>query len=448
MSHTTSYLQSLPTLLDADISTLVNYLVHDAVQAGASDIHIEPWHESMAVRVRVAGQLIELVHLPSELKDKIAGRFKVMASLASHLSGVPQDGKVNMGPEFGNVQLRVSIFPTVLGEKVVCRIFDPTTRSFDIDRLGLDPDTKEKFVGLVNKPNGLILLTGPTGSGKTTAIYCALHYLLAKHGTAVSIASVEDPVEVPIPTVSQAQLNPAQDFTFAGALRSLMRQDPQIIMVGEIRDPETAGIAVQAGLTGHLVISTVHSGTTAGVFARLINMGIEPFLLASSILGVMGVRLVRQNCSFCAIPYEPEPALLRPLSQERLLPQRLRLRRMQGHRLRWPLLHHRAAPSRRARPRRRHGQETHARHPANRRRARHENPLAKRPRPRPGRRDHARGSDAQSGVGPDLKNDDSGADRTSVRPPRLAGDAWIARLGSAGGFRRLSDGWQGSRPLA
>ena len=163
MSHTTSYLQSLPTLLDADISTLVNYIVHDAVQSGASDIHLEPWQESMAVRIRVSGQLVEMVHLPSDLKDKIAGRFKVMANLASHLTGVPQDGKVNMGPEFGNVQLRVSIFPTVLGEKVVCRIFDPTTRSFDIDKLGLEPETKEKFIQLVNKPNGLILLTGPTG---------------------------------------------------------------------------------------------------------------------------------------------------------------------------------------------------------------------------------------------------------------------------------------------
>ena len=318
MSHTNAYLQSLPTLLDADISTLVNYIVHDAVKAGASDIHFEPWEESMAVRIRCTGQLIEMVHLPSELKDKIGGRFKVMANLASHISGVPQDGKVNMGPEFNNVQLRVSIFPTVLGEKVVCRIFDPSTRSFDIDKLGLDPETKEKFINLVNKPNGLILLTGPTGSGKTTAIYCALHYLLSKHGTAVAIASVEDPVEVPIPTVSQAQLNPAQDFTFASALRSLMRQDPQIIMVGEIRDPETAGIAVQAGLTGHLVISTVHSGTTAGVFARLINMGIEPFLLSSSILGVMGVRLVRKNCTFCAMPYEPEAALLRSLTAEEI----------------------------------------------------------------------------------------------------------------------------------
>ncbi|NBV24222.1 MAG: type II/IV secretion system protein [Proteobacteria bacterium] len=318
MSQTTDYLHGLPTLLDADISTLVNYLVHDAVQSGASDIHIEPWQESLAVRIRVSGQLVEMLHLPSEMKEKVSGRFKVMANMASHLSGVAQDGKVNMGPEFNNVQLRVSIFPTVLGEKIVCRIFDPSTRSFDIDRLGLEPKTKEQFIHLVDKPNGLILLTGPTGSGKTTAIYCALHYLLTKHGTSVSVASVEDPVEVPIPTVSQAQLNPAQDFTFAAALRSLMRQDPQIIMVGEIRDPETAGIAVQAGLTGHLVISTVHSGTTAGVFARLINMGIEPFLLASSILGVMGVRLVRKNCPFCAIPYEPEPALLRTLTQDEI----------------------------------------------------------------------------------------------------------------------------------
>ena len=318
MSHTDNYLQSLDSLLKADVSTLVDYIVRDAVEGGASDIHFEPWEESMAVRIRVTGQLIEMVHLPSELKDKVAGRFKVMANLASHITGLPQDGKVNMGPEFNNVQLRVSIFPTVLGEKVVCRIFDPSTRSFDIDKLGLDPETKEKFINLVNKPNGLILLTGPTGSGKTTAIYCALHYLLSKHGTSVAINSVEDPVEVLIPTVSQAQLNPAQDFTFASALRSLMRQDPQIIMVGEIRDPETAGIAVQAGLTGHLVISTVHSGTTAGVFARLINMGIEPFLLSSSILGVMGVRLVRKNCTFCAVPYEPEAALLRSLTADEI----------------------------------------------------------------------------------------------------------------------------------
>ncbi len=317
-NHTAQYVQSLDDLKNIEIGTLVNYIVLDAVKAGASDIHVEPWENTLCVRIRVSGQLTELVHLPSELKDKVAGRFKVMANLVSHVTGIAQDGKANMGSEFGGVQLRVSIFPTVLGEKVVCRIFDPSSRTFDLNALGFEEKTLHEYLALLNKPNGLILLNGPTGSGKTTAIYASLYYLIEKHGTTMSIASVEDPVEVHLSTVSQAQLNPAAEFTFASALRSLMRQDPQVIMVGEIRDPETAGIAVQAGLTGHLVISTVHSGTTAGVFARLINMNIEPFLLASSILGIMGVRLVRKNCPYCAMPYEPEPGLLKLLTPEQV----------------------------------------------------------------------------------------------------------------------------------
>jgi len=317
-NHTAQYIQSLDDLKSVEITTLVNYVILDAIKAGASDIHIEPWENTLCVRIRVSGQLSELVHLPLELKEKVAGRVKVMASLVSHVTGVPQDGKVHMGAEFGGVQLRVSIFPTILGEKVVCRIFDPSSRTFNLAALGFEEKTLHDYITLLNKPNGLILLTGPTGSGKTTAIYASLYYLIEKHGTSISVASVEDPVEVNLATVSQAQLNPAAEFTFAAALRSLMRQDPQIIMVGEIRDPETAGIAVQAGLTGHMVISTLHSGTTAGVFARLINMNIEPFLLASSILGVMGVRLVRRNCQYCAMPYEPEPGLLKALTQEQI----------------------------------------------------------------------------------------------------------------------------------
>ena len=162
----------------------------------------------------------------------------------------------------------------------------------------------------------MILLTGPTGSGKTTAIYAALYHLVQRSGPAISISSVEDPVEFNLPMISQAQINPHKEFTYPVALRSLMRQDPQVIMVGEIRDPETAAIAVQAGLTGHLVISTIHSGSTAGVFARLINMDIEPFLLASSIVGVLGLRLIRKNCSHCAQAYQPEPALLHFVAQE------------------------------------------------------------------------------------------------------------------------------------
>jgi type IV pilus assembly protein PilB len=315
MSHTQNYLESV-TLEEVEVETLVNYIILDSVEANASDIHIEPWEETVAVRVRIAGGLTELIHLPLDLREKLPGRFKVMGGMQSHVTGIGQDGKANMGPEFGNIQLRISILPTILGEKVVCRVFDPSNRSFDINQLGFDQQTLSEFVDLLNKPNGLILLNGPTGSGKTTAMYSALMYLVQKHGTTMSIATVEDPVEVPLATISQAQLNPGNKFGFAEALRSLMRQDPEVIMVGEIRDPETAGIAIQAGLTGHLVISTVHSGTTAGVFARLINMGIEPFLLSSSIMGVLGVRLVRRNCDYCAIPYEPDATIIHTLPPE------------------------------------------------------------------------------------------------------------------------------------
>ncbi|MBL6766068.1 MAG: type II/IV secretion system protein [Verrucomicrobiae bacterium] len=317
MSHTQNYLESV-TLEEVEVETLVNYIVLDSVEVNASDIHIEPWEETIAVRIRIAGVLTELIHLPLDLREKLPGRFKVMGGMASHISGIGQDGKANMGPEFGNIQLRISILPTIMGEKVVCRVFDPSSRAFDINQLGFEPQTLEQFVDLLNKPNGLILLNGPTGSGKTTAMYSALMYLIQKHGTTMSIATVEDPVEVPLATIAQAQLQPANGFGFAAALRSLMRQDPEVIMVGEIRDPETAGIAIQAGLTGHLVISTVHSGSTAGVFARLINMNIEPFLLASSIMGILGVRLVRKNCDFCAIPYEPDVAIMQALTPQQI----------------------------------------------------------------------------------------------------------------------------------
>jgi type II secretory ATPase GspE/PulE/Tfp pilus assembly ATPase PilB-like protein len=266
-----------------EIGLLVTHLVGDAIRAGASDIHIEPWENSLCVRIRLNGVLRELLHLPLDLMEKISGRFKVMASLVSYQTGLPQEGHAPADPDLGGVELRVSVFPTVRGEKIVVRIFDPTNRSFDLGQLGLERSTLDAFLHLISRPNGLILLTGPTGSGKTTAMYAALCHLVAKHGTTISIATVEDPVEFSLPMISQAQVNHAQGFTYPVALRSLMRQDPQVIMVGEIRDAETAAIAVQAGLTGHLVISTIHSGLAAGTFARLINMNIEPFLLASSI---------------------------------------------------------------------------------------------------------------------------------------------------------------------
>ena len=318
MSQTIAYLQSETAESGIEIGLLVNYLLYDAIKAGASDIHIEPWESTLVVRLRLSGVLTELVHLPLELMEKISGRFKVMANLVSYQTGLPQEGHASAGPELGGVELRISIFPTVRGEKIVVRLFDPSNRSFDLASLGFDDETQQTFLKLLARPSGLLLLTGPTGSGKTTAIYSALYQIVQRSGVTMSIATVEDPVEFNLPMISQAQINPAQDFTYPKALRSLMRQDPQVIMVGEIRDPETATIAVQAGLTGHLVISTIHSGIAVGVFARLINMDIEPFLLASSIIGVLGIRLLRKNCTYCAESYEPDSSLLKLIPEEAL----------------------------------------------------------------------------------------------------------------------------------
>lgn len=317
MNRTAQYLQSDYTAEKGiEIGVLVNHILEDAINSGASDVHIEPWEDTVAVRIRLSGVLTELVHLPLELMEKVAGRFKVMASLVSYQTNLPQEGHAAAGPELGNVELRISIFPTVRGEKIVVRLFDPRNRSFDLGALGFDEQVLKRYLKLLTRPSGLLLLTGPTGSGKTTAIYASIYHIVQRAGPAVSVSTVEDPVEFNLPMVSQAQINPAQEFHYPRALRSLMRQDPQVIMIGEIRDPETASIAVQAGLTGHLVISTIHSGIASGVFARLINMEIEPFLLASSVIGVLGIRLVRRNCPQCLEEYTPEPALLKLVPAE------------------------------------------------------------------------------------------------------------------------------------
>ena len=315
MSATEQYLEAqAATSEEVDVPMMVNYVIQDSIELGASDIHIEPWEDMTGVRVRVNGVLSWLVGIPKEFHGNICGRVKVMANLASHVTDLPQDGKA-APPEFNGVQLRVSIFPTVYGEKIVCRIFNPDAKMFDISKLGFDDETLGKFKELVDKPTGLILLTGPTGSGKTTAIYAAIGFILDKQGNAIAVSSVEDPVEQNLDWVNQSNLNPVQGYTYPAALRSLMRQDPEVIMVGEIRDEETAEIAINAAMTGHMVISTLHSGTTSGTFARLINMDIEPFLLASTIIGVLGVRLLRQNCIHCSVTYTPEPYALEQLRQ-------------------------------------------------------------------------------------------------------------------------------------
>lgn len=318
MSYTRHYLESESAAQGVEVSVLVNCLVQDAIRLGASDLHIEPWESSIAVRARVNGVLNEVVHLPLDFLDKISMRFKVMANLVTYQAGLPQDGAALGGPELDDVQLRISIFPTTRGEKVVVRLFDPRDRRFDLNTLGFDEATLTGLLRLLKRTSGLILFTGPTGSGKTSTMYSSLCYLMQRDGASISLSTVEDPVEFNLPMVSQTQINPAQDFTYAKALRSLMRQDPEVVMVGEIRDPETAAIAVQAGLTGHLVISTIHSGVSAGAFTRLINMEIEPFMLASSVLGVLGLRLVRRNCEHCLQLYQPEPSQLKVVPEASL----------------------------------------------------------------------------------------------------------------------------------
>src|SRR6185369_9152460 len=317
MSYTVHYLQSETAAQGIEVIVLVNCLVQDAIRLGASDLHVEPWENSVAVRARVNGVLTEVAHVPLELLEKISMRFKVMANLVTCQAGLPQDGTAVGGPELDGVQLRISIFPTTRGEKIVVRLFDPRDRRFELATLGFEESTLQGLLKLLRRTSGLVLFTGPTGSGKTSTMYSALCNIMQRDGSSVSISTVEDPVEFNLSMVSQTQVNPAQDFSYAVALKSIMRQDPQVIMVGEIRDSETASIAVQAGLTGHLVISTIHSGVSAGAFTRLINMDIEPFMLASSILGVMGLRLVRRNCDHCLQPYDP------PASQLKLVPEAL-----------------------------------------------------------------------------------------------------------------------------
>ena len=247
MSYTVEYLQSELAAQGIEISVLVNCLLQDGIRLGASDLHIEPWENSIAVRARVNGVLAEVVHLPLDLLEKISMRFKVMANLVTYQAGTPQDGTAVGGPELEGVQLRVSIFPTTRGEKVVVRLFDPRDRRFELDMLGFEDSTLQGLRRLLKRSNGLLLFTGPTGSGKTSTMYSSLCYITQRDGTSISISTVEDPVEFNLPMVSQTQVNPAQDFTYAVALKSILRQDPQVVMVGEIRDAETAAIAVQVG---------------------------------------------------------------------------------------------------------------------------------------------------------------------------------------------------------
>lgn len=283
--------------------------IQQAMHHRASDLHFEPWADCLALRFRIDGVLHDVARLPKTHQPKIIARIKVLAKLIVYQKDKPQEGRIDGHESWGGQAMRVSTFPTVYGEKTVIRVLDATYNLIPLDGLGFREELTSSLRDLVFRPQGAILLTGPSSSGKTTTIYALLRELLEARRPKPHVVTIEDPVEYQLGHIAQTQVNPHAGFTFAAALRSILRQDPDVIMVGEIRDVETARAVIQAGLTGHLVISTIHSGTAAGVFTRLLDMEIEPFLVASSVTGALAQRLVRLNCRACAEPYEPDPAL-------------------------------------------------------------------------------------------------------------------------------------------
>ena len=275
------------------IINLVNYLLVQAIRAGASDIHVEPSRKYSAVRFRVDGQMFEALRPRRDMHPALVSRVKVMAKMDIAEHNKPQDGRFQVTVEGREVDFRVSTLPTVLGEKIVMRILDKENLTFNLDLLGFPPDMLKQLKGLLAKPYGLMLVTGPTGSGKTTTLYSALELIKNVHS---NVVSVEDPVEYQVELVNQVQVDESRQLSFSSALRSILRQDPDIIMIGEIRDVATAQIAVQAALTGHLVLSTLHTNDCAGAIHRLIDMGIEPFKIAAALVGVVAQRLIRTVC--------------------------------------------------------------------------------------------------------------------------------------------------------
>ncbi|MBI3037419.1 Flp pilus assembly complex ATPase component TadA, partial [bacterium] len=287
---------------------LVNLIIQRAIKEHASDIHIEPDEKVMRTRFRIDGMLQEVMALPKTFEAAVLSRCKVMAELDIAEKRVPQDGRIKLQIDSRELDLRVSTYPTLRGEKAVMRILDKSTVLYGLEELGFPDDTLIKFEVVIKKPNGIILVTGPTGSGKTSTLYAALQKI---KNPSINIVTIEDPVEYELGGINQGQINPKAGFTFAGGLRSILRQDPNVIMVGEIRDYDTAEIAIRAALTGHLVFSTLHTNDAAGTMTRLIDMGVEPFLIASSVIAVMGQRLLRVICESCKEEYVPSSAVIK-----------------------------------------------------------------------------------------------------------------------------------------
>jgi type IV pilus assembly protein PilB len=292
---------------DAPVVRLVDSVVQGAVTGSASDIHVEPREHGVRVRYRVDGILYDMMQIPKRLQSAVISRIKIMAGMNIAERRLPQDGRISVKSNGGEYDLRVSSLLTVFGEKVVMRILDKSSVLLQLEDLGFLPEQRQLIESLISKPYGMILATGPTGSGKTTALYTALNRVNSEDR---NIVTIEDPVEYQLVGINQSQVNLPAHITFARGLRAILRQDPDVIMVGEIRDLETAEIAIQAALTGHLVFSSLHTNDAASALPRLLDMGVEPFLIASSIIGVIGQRLVRVVCRNCKTTYEPDAKIL------------------------------------------------------------------------------------------------------------------------------------------
>jgi general secretion pathway protein E len=299
---------------EAPVVRLVNLLIQRAVESRASDIHIEPFESRLRVRYRIDGVLQDVEAPPARSTAAVISRFKIMAKLNIAERRLPQDGRIQLRIQGRELDLRVSTVPTLYGESVVLRLLDKGNIVLDFDALGFQGSTLERFLRVLELPHGIIVVTGPTGSGKSTTLYTALHKLNTPNR---KIVTVEDPVEYQLEGINQIQVKAQIGLTFASALRSIVRQDPDVIMIGEMRDRETAGIAVQSALTGHLVLSTLHTNDAAGGVTRLLDMGIEDYLLTSTVSGILAQRLVRTLCKYCAEPYEAMPELVEEMELHR-----------------------------------------------------------------------------------------------------------------------------------
>ncbi len=300
---------------DAPVVKYLQKMLLDAINAGASDLHFEPYEKYYRIRFRVDGVLREIARPPLAIKDKLASRIKVISGLDIAEKRIPQDGRMKLVlSKTRAIDFRVSTLPTLQGEKIVMRILDPSSATLGIEALGYEPDQKEALLAAVQRPYGMVLVTGPTGSGKTVSLYTCLNIL---NEPGINISTAEDPAEINLPGVNQVNVNEKAGLTFAAALKSFLRQDPDVIMVGEIRDLETADIAIKAAQTGHMVLSTLHTNDAPGTLTRLMNMGVAPFNIASSVILITAQRLARRLCKSCKHPVDiPKEALLRAGFQE------------------------------------------------------------------------------------------------------------------------------------